>query len=244
MLRSIDNWEEMPGNLDVLNIFNRTYPSSNKYGIPDILDTPFVPEGLVPYGTQVKRKYAQVVGKCVHFFLDDHKFESLWNKPIKTLPPIQFMGQAISPDYSISTEYPLIVNLWQIYRSRWLTRYWQEHNIDVIPNVTWTDESSYEYCFLGIPEGSTVAVGTVGINSKEKKAEFKKGFEKMIEVIKPKAIVVYGETMPVEFANYCDMVYTYPSYWKVRRRELQKKQEDNNEISSNTKELEGKEQSK
>ena len=234
MLRSIDNWESMPGNLDKLNVNSRTYPSSNKYGIPDILNTPFVPEGLVPYDTQVKRKYAQVRGKYVHFFLDDHKFEPLWNRPIKTLPPIQFMGQAISPDYSISSEYPLIVNLWQVYRSRWLTRYWQENNIDVIPNVTWLDEESFEYCFLGIPKGCTVAVGTVGVNSKEKKEQFKKGFEKMIEVIQPKAIVVYGETRPVEFENYCEMVYNYPSYWQVRRRLINK--EDNQNDGTNSSE--------
>lgn len=242
MLRSIDNWESKPGNLDSLNVFARIYPSSNKYGIPDILDTPFIPEGLVPYDTQVKRKYAQVKGKCVHFFLDDHKFEPLWNKPVKTLPPIQFMGQAISPDYSINTEYPLAVNIWQVFRSRWLTRYWQEHNIDVIPNVTWTDEASYEYCFLGIPKGSIVAVGTVGVNSKEKKEAFKKGFEKMIEVIQPRALVVYGETRPVEFEKYCEMVYNYPSYWQVRRRQINK--EDNcDEVISTINSSEGEKQS-
>lgn len=236
MLRSIDNWESTPGNIDTLNVFTRNYPSSNKYGIPDILDTPFVPEGLVPYDTQVKRKYAQVRGKCVHFFLDDHKFEPLWNKPNKTLPPIQFIGQAISPDYSIDSDFPLAVNIWQVYRSRWLTRFWQENNIDVIPNVTWTDEASYEYCFLGIPKHSTVAIGTVGINSKAKKEEFKKGFEKMIEVLEPKTLIVYGETMPVEFDKYCEKVYNYPSYWKVRRRQIAKgdnKVEDQDTINSN-----------
>lgn len=225
MLRSIDNWESKPGNIDCLNIYTGKYESSNKYQIPDLLDTPFIPEGLVPYDTQVKRRYAQVKGKCVHFFLDDYKFESLWNKPIKTLPPIQALGQAISPDFTIDSEYPLALNIWQVYRSRWLARFWQENNIDVIPNVTWADESSYDYCFLGIPKHSSVAIGTIGINSKQKKEEFKKGFEKMVEVLEPKNLIVYGETMPVEFAKYCDNVYTYPSYWKVRRRELKDKNE-------------------
>lgn len=233
MLRSIDNWEGTPGNLDTLNVFKRSYQSDNIYGIPELLDTPFVPKGLVPYGTQVRRKYAQVEGKCVHFFLDDHKFEPLWSKPNKTLPPIQYVGQAISPDFSISTDYPLAVNVWQIYRSRWLARYWQEHNIDVIPNVTWTDEESYEYCFLGIPKGSMVAVGTVGINSKAKKEAFKRGFEEMMRQIEPLALVVYGETMPVEFDKYCDIVYTYPSYWKERRRQIQK--EDKHGTTNTTK---------
>lgn len=220
MLRSIDNWDGVPGNIDTLNVFKRKYESDNDYGIPLMLDTPFIPKELVPYGTEVRRKYAQVRGKCVHFFIDDHKFEPLWSKPNKTLPPIQFLGQAISPDFSIDSDYPLAVNLWNVYRSRWLSRYWQEHSIDVIPNVTWTDEESFEYCFLGIPKYSMVAVGTVGVNSKVKKEVFRKGFERMLEEIEPSALIVYGETQPVQFDKYCSIVYNYPSYWKAKRREL------------------------
>ena len=168
MLRSSQNWEKPPGNLDALNV-EYQFPSSNSLGIVDMLPCHDVPTGLVPYGTQVRRGYAQVQDKCVHFFLDDYQFESLWSKPLKTLPPIQNIGFALSPDFSVFTDYPRIVQMWNVHRNRWLGRFWQSYGVEVIPTVAWGDEDTFDFCFLGVPKNNLVAVSTVGINSKVKK---------------------------------------------------------------------------
>ena len=217
--RSSVNWESMPGNYDVLHA-DMSYESDNKYNIPDILPQDFVPQDLVMYGTEVRRGYASTKGKCVHFFLDDYKFEPLWNKPIKTLGTIERIGQALSPDFSIYVNDPLVMQMWNTYRSRWLGRFWQENGIQVIPTVVWGDERSYDFCFEGIAKNSTVAIGTVGVRSTEAKALFIQGFYEMIKRLEPKTLIVYGEHMPIKFEDYVENVYYYDSYWKKRRKEL------------------------
>lgn len=217
--RSSVNWGSIPGNYDVLHA-DMAYESDNKYNIPDILPQDFVPQDLVMYGTEVRRGYASTKGKCVHFFLDDYKFEPLWNKPIKTLGTIERIGQALSPDFSIYVNDPLVMQMWNTYRSRWLGRFWQENGIQVIPTVVWGDERSYDFCFEGIAKNSTVAIGTVGVRSAEAKALFIQGFYEMIKRLEPKTLIVYGEHMPIKFEDYVENVYYYDSYWKKRRKEL------------------------
>ena len=64
----------------------------------------------------------------------------------------------------------------------------------VINNVRWGNEETYRYCFDGIEENSIVAVGTVasGLRKLDNREIFFKGFFKMIDVLKPHTIVVYG----------------------------------------------------
>ena len=222
MLRSSDNWSCTPGNFDALNVY-QLFPSTNEYGIPDMLPCNDIPNELIPYGTQVRRSYAQTKGKCVHFFLDDYQFEPLWNKPNKTLQPIINIGYALSPDFSLFIGYPRTLQIYNVYRNRWLGRFWQYNGVEVIPTISWGEPETYEFCFLGVPKNSIVAISTVGINNKEKKAVFKHGFEEMIRQLEPKLVLVYGETKPVEFEEYCDVKY-YPSFWKVRRRQMKEKE--------------------
>ena len=77
--------------------------------------------------------------------------------------------------------------------------YWLGLNgIAVINNVRWEDESTYSYAFIGISQNSIVAIGTVG-GSPRKRADrerFVKGLFKMVEILKPHTIIVYGS------ANY------------------------------------------
>lgn len=218
--RSILNWESTPGNIDCLNT-EFLFESTNEYGIPDMLPETNIPEDLIMYGTEVRRSYAQTKGKTVHFFLDDYKFESLWNKPKKTLQPILNIGSALSPDFSLYADYPLALQIYNVYRNRWLGRFWQEQGVTVIPTIAWSDERSFDFCFCGVPKHSPVAIGTVGVNNKEARALFKKGYKKMLEVLEPSHLIVYGETEPVDFSEYFgEKVYKYKSYWAKRRSEL------------------------
>lgn len=72
------------------------------------------------------------------------------------------------------------------------------NNIPVINNVRWGTEETWDYCFDGIPYNSIVAIGTVasGINKLENRPLFNAGIYKMIELLAPRAIIVYGS------ANY------------------------------------------
>ena len=220
--RSSQNWNTTCGNADPLNLDEYSFDITNDYGIPNIKPDIFIPKDLIMYGTEVRRSYAQTKGKTVHFFLDDYKFESLWNRPFKTLQPILNIGCALSPDFSLYLDYPKALQIFNTYRNRWLGRYWQENGVKVIPTVAWGDKSSFDFCFEGISKHTPVAIGTVGVNDKQSKRIFCEGFEKMCEVLEPSNLIVYGETEPLDFHKYFgDNVHKFESYWKKRRKELE-----------------------
>lgn len=138
----------------------------------------------------------------LHFFIDDYQFERLWNNPEKYVDIFSSYKFITSPDYSLYTDFPIIMQIYNTYKKQFLGAYFQKKGIHVIPTVSWSDESSYSWCFLGIEKGSTVACSSVGcMNNEEYKELFIKGFEKMIEVIEPKAILMNGD-LPEELKKY------------------------------------------
>lgn len=55
-------------------------------------------------------------------------------------------------------------------------------------------EETWDYCFDGIPKGSTVVIGTVSswLRKKDNRRLFEEGFRKMIATLQPKTIIIYG----------------------------------------------------
>jgi hypothetical protein len=128
--------------------------------------------------------------KIVHFFLDDYKFEVMWNDPEPRIERLKKYKAVLAPNYSIYTEMPLSLKVYNTLRSRWCGAFWQSKGITVIPNVSWGDSTTFEFCFDGIEEGSIVAVGTIGC--KRSKLAFMRGYNEMLKRIKPSAIICYG----------------------------------------------------
>ena len=176
--------------LNVQNVEKGFFPSSNKYGIPDIKADKLEVKNLIPYRVDKNRN------GTAHFFLDDYRFERCWKNADSQIEELKKYDGALSPDFSMYTNYPQAFQLWQVYRNRWCAAYWQLHGIKVIPTVSWSTEESFKYCFLGIPKHSTVAVGTVGVlNHKESQILFMKGFEEMLQQLEPREILIYGNVL-------------------------------------------------
>jgi hypothetical protein len=62
----------------------------------------------------------------------------------------------------------------------------------VVPTIVWGGENTFDFCFDGIERGCIVAVSTIGMADNQRK--FMIGFNKMCEVIKPEAVLNYGQT--------------------------------------------------
>ena len=223
-MRTSYRWKSKPGNFDTVNAL-RFFESDNEYGIPTLNREDFVPEWLIPVKKRVQYKEQDLSKGAVHFFVDDYHFEVVWNRPTQLLKTVTDCGSALSPDFSLYVGDPPAVQIWNTYRNRWVGRYWQSRGIRVIPSITWSDEQSYKYCFLGVPKGSTVAVSTVGVNrGKEVRERFCSGFEEMLKAIEPELVLVYGEVAPMDIDS---MVKTkwFPSYWKTMRDIVTKKKQ-------------------
>lgn len=135
--------------------------------------------------------------KIVHFFLDDYQFERVWNDPDRYLPVLNKFKAVLAPDFSMYTDFPLPVQLFNQYRRQWCGAYWQENEITVIPTICWSTEDSFSWCFDGIPKRSLVCVSTVGgFHSKAAKEAWLKGYEKCLEVLEPSEILLFGKMFP------------------------------------------------
>ncbi|MBQ6585662.1 MAG: DUF4417 domain-containing protein, partial [Coriobacteriales bacterium] len=78
----------------------------------------------------------------------------------------------------------------------------QRDGLNMVPNIRWACENTYDYAFDGIESGGTVAVGTIGcMREKEPRLIFETGFMQMIERIAPKRVVVCGSVRSSVFSD-------------------------------------------
>ncbi len=143
--------------------------------------------------------------KGVHFFVDDYRFEGIYNNPERTLNRYFQYAFLLSPDFSTYADMPLWRQLESVAKNRWVGAYWQEQGLTVIPTISWSNARSYEFCFEGVEEGGTVAIGMIGC--KTNKLGFMHGYNAMLEKIKPKNIIVLGTPFPDMQGNITPIDY-------------------------------------
>ena len=137
--------------------------------------------------------------KTLHFFTYDWKFESVYEKATEELEKLKQYYCLLSPDFSIFTNMPLALQIESVFKNRWCGAFWQSKGLKVIPTVSWGDEKSFDFCFDGIEQGSTVFVCTYYRENDE--LSFMTGYNEMIKRIKPNLVLCYDEpfdAMPAE----------------------------------------------
>lgn len=180
--------------LNILNFQLGRFDGDGEFDIPKI----------EPFGSGEMLDVPAFVGfgeKCdspneygCHFFLDDYRFQRVWNSPIRYIEILRRYKYVLSPDFSMFTDYPKALSLYNHYRKHWCARFWQENGIDVIPVVNWIYEDSYSWCFDGEPHESIVAVSTTGINNNKAMIEmFANGYEAMEKALNPKQVLWFGK---------------------------------------------------
>jgi hypothetical protein len=125
----------------------------------------------------------------VNMFVDDYVLERYWRNPIKYITQFKSVAAVMSPDFSLFIGMPRPLLQFNVYRNRFVGSVWQHHGINVIPTVSWADESSFDFCFEGVKTGSIVAVSNTGLKNEYQKAFFDNGFEQMKKRIEPKLIL-------------------------------------------------------
>lgn len=151
----------------------------------------------------------------MHFFLDDYRFEAVWANPHRGLDRIAVLGAALTPDFSMWRDMPLVMQQWQVYRSRWCGAWLLACGIDIVPTVTWAGPRTFEFAFAGLARHTTVAISTVGTRGREVRRLFEAGCEALIERVAPAAVLVYGNAEPAErvFGGTDIDVSYYPGRW-------------------------------
>ena len=165
------------------------------------------------------KEYEFFVDAYINWYTDDYKFDNsqgIWQKPKKALEIIRHFAGIITPDFSTYQDFPEPIKLFATYKMR-LFGYWSgREGISVINNVRWGTDETFSYCFEGIPVNSIVCIGTVGGGPRklENRERFEKGLYKMVEVIHPHTILVYGSANGECFDNLRKQgikIVSYPS---------------------------------
>ena len=134
----------------------------------------------------------------VCFYIDDYKFDGkykgIWSSPWNALNILKHFRGIITPDFSTYQDFPYPLKLINTYRMRAFGYWMGNQGKEVINNVRWGSEETFHYCFDGIEKHSIVAIGTVGGGPRKivDRARFERGLKKMIEILKPHTIIVYG----------------------------------------------------
>jgi len=170
------------------------------YEFPLIKRTNFKPIKAIPFEKAGKTK---VLDQWVHFYTHDRNFECVWSNPKQYLNLFKRFDGIITPDFSLYRELPFAMQIWNTYRNRSIGYWLQANGINIIPNIRWGDERTYEFAFEGIERGGTVAVSTNScIQNPLDRYYFKKGLAKMVGTLKPNTIINYSYTPDDIFGTY------------------------------------------
>jgi hypothetical protein len=171
--------------------FNADYARSGRFDMPRLARQSINVEdlGLIRFSSIV-REETRDLDATVHFFEPDERFDEVWNKPDDHLAELGQYRQVMTPDFSLYSDSPMTLQVFNTFRSRWCGWFWQQHGLTVIPTVSWSTVRSFEFCFDGIPTNTVVAVSTLGVRDLE--AAFMAGYSHMCRRLSPAAVICYG----------------------------------------------------
>lgn len=171
------------------------YKGTGRWGIP-LVRKQGLPEREFKWlacsnARKIETRNASSIG--IHFFVDDYRFEGVYNHPEKTLDKYLQYGVLLTPDFSTYSEMQPWRQLESVAKNRWCGAYWQDNAKDsiVIPTVSWSTPINYEFCFEGVEEHSIVAISTIGC--KHSPREFMHGYDAMIDRLSPELIICVGK---------------------------------------------------
>ena len=143
-------WDDSELELLRADVPDAIWPTNNEWGVP-LLDGNLQAKALAaPFGLwgALKRK-SRMCGTWF-FYTEDYRFEALWEDPSGVVNTK--CVAVVEPNFSCYAEMPMAVGLWQIYRKRWLARYWQSFGIQIFADLN-VNPKFYELNMLGIPQG-------------------------------------------------------------------------------------------
>lgn len=167
-------------------------------------DTPVCDNYLYVWGST---KLVDVTAHClVGFYTEDRRFEPVWDAPETYTANLLTLGvnTLIAPNFSCYDGSHLALDVWQTYRSRWLSRYWQEAGLRIIPDLMLGNlvrDEAWRWRFAGIPKNApAVALQVQQKGEKEADRYYRQRHRqllKVLDLLAPQSILIYhGPNLP------------------------------------------------
>ena len=74
-----------------------------------------------------------------------------------------------------------------------LGAYYQVNRINVIPNVSWSDQESFKWCLTAIPKNSIISISSNGCLNKATKHIFANNLKQAVKTLKPIELICVGK---------------------------------------------------
>jgi hypothetical protein len=191
---------------DALNLGLLPVAMTEGYHLPVVrADAVPVADSLIPFN-RAKTCTRRDVG--VHFFIDDYQFERVWKSPQLYVEMLKRYRFVCAPDFSLYLDMPMAAKIWNVYRSRLITAYWQKQGVKVVPTLQWAEPGTHDFCFRGIEMCGTVAVSTLGAAKHRVSREmWIAGMSEAIRQLHPTTIILYGTPIDFDFGNITVVQY-------------------------------------
>lgn len=171
-------------------------------------------------------KNSPLTNSIVLMFNYDKDLMRLWNNPLKYVPRYQTAAFVATPDFSVYPNMNYNELRYNVYKGRWLGKTWQNYGCKVLPTIPWATPDTYDLCFSGIEEGSTIIISTIGCQYNSEM--FLAGFNEMKKRIKPELIIVYGDMIPGMTGKFVN--YKYEDIFAIKYSYQQLKLFDDNPV--------------
>lgn len=187
------------------------FPSSNDWGIPDLkldMQADYIDLPVAVWGQFARtRKHRGTY----HFYADDYRFNGLWKEPDKIVK--SGCVTVIEPNFSTSQDQPLAVTIWETYRKRWLSRYWQENGIRVLVDLN-VAPNAEAINMSGVPYGWKAYATRVHVGTREKALDAQHKLAEAYAGTDDLLFVVYGNSKAVKLI--CEdrgWIYLKETHW-------------------------------
>jgi hypothetical protein len=167
--------------------------------MPVIEPVTYIPKDLIGFNYALTSKNKD----CgIHFYIDDYQFERVWNQPQSYIDKLSEFDCMLTPDFSLYTDMPIAMQIWNVYRSRLIGQIAQRNGMIVIPTVSWCREDSFAFCFDGLPKRATLSISTIGVKNDDYNfGLWKAGVDEMIKRLQPKTLLIYGGKVDYDYGN-------------------------------------------
>lgn len=191
---------------DTYNLFEfDEYEAVGYYQIPILKPCDCIPDDIISFNYMLTAKEKNV---GIHFYVDDYQFERVWTQPQTYIEKMQNFQCVFTPDFSLYTEMPIAMKIWNIYRSRLIGQMCQREGLNVIPTVSWCEVATFDFCFDGLPENSVLSISTIGVKRNlDAFAIWKAGVDEMIKRLHPHTLLIYGGEVDYDYGDIRTIYY-------------------------------------